>query len=315
MEVKTKKKVHILLWCEVGLLVVLVAVALFALLLRPSREPSLGGSTPGGQTSMEVTENSTGQTEESTEFTQATEEITGPTRPANPYGPNDFGYIGDYMACIPDESVLGIDVSTFQRGVDWQQVKAAGIEFVIIRLGHRGTNIGVLYEDDDAQAHYQGAIAAGLKVGGYFYSQAITAAEAKEEAELCLQVVEGWTVEMPIVFDWEHIDADCRTVNMDPRTLTDCAKAFCQTIEDAGYKTMIYFNQRQAMTEPMENWPVHDRYYLEELTDYGFWLAMYEAEMTFPTRIDMWQYTNTGSVPGINGNVDINLYLPNARNK
>ena len=314
METKTKKKLHILLWCELGLLVVLVAVALLALLLRPTRELSGGSSTPGGQTSLEVTDASTGQTEESTgDNIDPTEEITGPTRPANPYGPEDFGYIGDYLACISDKSILGIDVSTFQKGIDWQQVKAAGVEFVIIRLGHRGTNIGVLYEDDDAQAHYQGAIAAGLKVGGYFYSQAITPAEAKEEAELCLQIVEGWQVEMPIVFDWEHIDADCRTINMDPRTFTDCAKAFCQTIENAGYKSMIYFNQRQAMTEPMEGWSVNDRYYLEELTDYGFWLAMY-ADMTFPTRIDMWQYTNTGRVPGINGNVDINLYLPNARN-
>ena len=293
MESITKKKVHIMLWCEVGLLAVLVVVAVIALLYRPDANLSEGPlvtDTPAA--------NSTGP-----------EEPTGPTLPINPYGPEDFTQEGDFLSCIAGQSVLGIDVSTFQKNVDWQQVKAAGVEFVIIRLGHRGTNIGVLFEDDDAQDHYQGAIAAGLKIGGYFYSQAITPEEAKEEAEFCLEIIDGWTIEMPIVFDWEHIDADCRTVNMDPRTLTDCAKAFCDTIENAGHKSMIYFNQRQAMDEPMENWPVGDRYYLDELTDYGFWLAMY-TDMTFPAKIDMWQYTCTGSVPGIKGNVDINLYFP-----
>lgn len=299
METKTKKPLHILLWCEIGALILVVISAVLALVFWPNK--SMSGETPLDPTVL------TTQPEDST---TAPQESTGPTLPVNPYGPEDFGYQGDYLTCISGESVLGIDVSTFQRGVDWQQVKTAGIEFVIIRLGHRGTNIGVLFEDDDAQDHYRGAIAAGLKVGGYFYSQAITAAEAKEEAEFCLEIIDGWTVEMPIVFDWEHIDADCRTVNMDPRTLTDCAKAFCETIETAGYKPMIYFNQRQAMDAPMDGWPVNDRYYLTELTDYGFWLAMYAEEMTFPTKIQMWQYSCTGSVPGIQGNVDLNLYFP-----
>ena len=106
--------------------------------------------------------------------------------------------------------------------------------------------------------------------------------------------------EMGIAFDWEYISADARTGNIDGQTMTDCAIAFCQTIANAGYKPIIYFNQHQAL----------EQYALEELTAYDFWLAMYNEEMTFPYRVDLWQYTEDGTVPGIEGPVDINLYLP-----
>lgn len=296
MKVKTKKALHVTLWCELGVLLLLAAVALFALF---SGSPTASTAPTGGTT----------QSTEASDPTDAATKAPEETLPENPYGPEDFIYEGDYLSCISGESVLGIDISTFQKNVDWEQVKAAGIDFVIIRLGYRGTNIGVLFEDEDAQAHYQGAIRAGLKVGGYFFSQAITPEEAQEEAEFCLSITDGWNIQMPIVFDWEHIDEDCRTVNMTPRLLTDCALAFCQTIQQAGYKSMIYFNQRQADDAPLEGYPVDDRFYLQELTDYGLWLAMYE-DLTFPYKIDMWQYSCSGTVPGISGAVDLNLYFP-----
>ncbi len=219
--------------------------------------------------------------------------------PANPYGPLDFGKEGDYLACLAGDYMLGIDCSYWQGQVNWQKVKEAGIEFVMLRIGQRGSEQGILAEDKKVHQYYQGAKAAGLKIGGYIFSQAITPEEAVEEAEFALNIVKDWDVDMPIVFDWEYLDETARTANVNARTLTDCAIAFCETIENAGYTPMIYFNIDHAYT----------KLYLEELLDYKFWLALYDTPMTYQYKIDMWQYTCTGSVPGISGNVDINLYL------
>lgn len=219
--------------------------------------------------------------------------------PANPYGPLDFGKENGYLTCLAGQSMLGIDCSYWQGQVNWQKVKDAGIEFVMLRIGQRGSEQGILAEDKMVHKYYQGAKAAGLKIGGYIFSQAINPEEAVEEAEFMLNIVKDWDVDMPLVFDWEYLDATARTGNMDARTLTDCAIAFCETIEAAGYEPMIYFNIDHART----------KLYLEELLDYKFWLALYDTPMTYQYKIDMWQYTCTGSVPGISGNVDINVYL------
>ena len=151
-----------------------------------------------------------------------------------------------------------------------------------------------------AQQHYEGATAAGLKVGAYFFSQAVNVAEATEEANFVLDAIKDWTLEMPVAYDWECLADDYRTVNTEPRTVTDCATAFCDTVANAGYDTMVYFNPSQSRHEM----------YLAELVDYDFWLAMYSDSMTYEYKIDMWQYTNEGTVPGIKGKVDINLYFP-----
>ena len=131
----------------------------------------------------------------------------------------------------------------------------------------------------------------------YFFSQAITVEEAVEEAEFVLDAVKDWDVQMPLVFDWEYMGEDVRTSKMDSRTLTDMAKAFCDTIAAAGYEPMIYFGRSQSMNMMK----------LEELVDYPFWLAMYSTVMDYPYKVDMWQYTDQGTVPGIAGNVDLNL--------
>ena len=226
---------------------------------------------------------------------------TQPAPPAeNVFTPTDFAYEGDYLSCITATSVLGIDVSTHQKEIDYQRVKAAGIEFVMIRLAWRGSVQGIIEEDEWAQKNYQNAKAAGLKVGGYFFSQAISAKEAREEATFALKVVKNWDIEMPIVFDWEFLQKGYRTDAVDARLLTDCTKAFCETVEKAGYDSMVYFNPSQSRKQM----------YLEELTDYGFWLAMYSDQMNYEYKVDMWQYSCTGKVPGIDGNVDLNLYFP-----
>lgn len=215
--------------------------------------------------------------------------------------PEDFVYEGDYMTCTAAPTVLGVDVSQHQGEIDWQAVKDAGMEFVIIRVGGRGYGVGgILYTDDLAQSYYEGAKAVGLQVGAYFFSQAVSAAEAVEEAELTLQQIQGWELDFPVVYDWERQEGTARTAKTDPRTVTDCMKAFCRVIEEAGYRPMVYFNPEHS----------DSLFYIEEVTGYDFWLAFYTEWNTYPYKVDMWQYTHTGTVPGIAGNADINLYFP-----
>ena len=222
----------------------------------------------------------------------------------NPIGMTDFWMDGNYLSCLATPSVVGIDVSEWQgSNINWKTVKDSGVDFVIIRVGGRFADSGTIYSDARAQANYAGASAAGLKIGAYFYSQAISPEEAIEEARYLLEAVKDWNIEMPVVYDWEYYSATARTAKMDARTLTDCTKAFCETVKQAGYTPMIYFNTSQSL----------DLLYLTELEDYLFWLAQYNGGgiLRYDYKIDMWQYTETGTVPGIEGYpVDINLYFP-----
>ena len=115
-----------------------------------------------------------------------------------------------------------------------------------------------------------------------------------------MDIIDGWQLDMPLVYDWECLAEDYRTMGVDARLLTDCTKAFCDTVKDAGYDPMIYYNPDQS----------YKQMYMDELGQYGLWLAKYAPYPDFPHPIHMWQYTNQGSVPGIQGNVDINLYFP-----
>ena len=234
-----------------------------------------------------------------------TEDPGEPTEPMpepekNPYGKLDFQYEGRYLGCIKAGTIPGVDVSYYQGQIDWEQVKASGIEFAIVRLGYRGYGEeGKLVEDKLALDNIEGALAAGLKVGVYFFSQAISVEEAREEAQFVLDRIEEYDITMPVVYDWEYISEEARTANMDRRTLTDCYIAFCEKIEAAGYTPMPYFNTYQS----------RDLMNLYELERWPFWLALYSSRMTFPYRIEMWQYTDSGRVPGIEGNVDLNLFF------
>ena len=236
---------------------------------------------------------------ETTTLPPTTAEPTVPPPEAGIYGPTDFQFDGDYLTCLSGESILGIDVSEHQYDIDWQQVKAAGIEFVMIRVGFRGYETGLVKPDKRALEYYQGAVAAGLDIGVYFFSQATTPEEAIEEARFVLDFTAGWDLKYPVVYDWEYISDTARTANVDRRMLTDCSIAFCEEIRSAGRNPMVYFNRRQGNTQ----------LYLYELEDYPFWLAMYSYRMTYPYKVEMWQYTNQGKVPGIEGDVDINLWL------
>ena len=219
---------------------------------------------------------------------------------SNPYGPEDFAEVDGYLTCITGPSSMGIDVSEFQGKIDWEKVKNAGVEFAFLRVGGRGWGTGRLYSDGQAQEYYAGAKAAGLQVGAYFFSQAVSVEEAMEEARYALSLIEGWELDLPMVFDWEYVNSTARTANVKARVLTDCALAFCDVIEDAGLDAMVYFNPSQG----------RDLMYLEELTIHPFWLAMYNSPMDYPYEVEYWQYTRYGKIPGISGNVDINLRLP-----
>jgi len=195
--------------------------------------------------------------------------------------------------------VPGIDVSAYQPDIDWTEVKASGIEFAMIRVGYRGYGSGKLDLDDCFLKHMQGALDAGLDVGVYFFSQALTPEEAVEEAEYVLTWIEGYDITCPVVFDWEEVDAPARTDDMNMVMLTSCAEAFCKTVEEAGYEAAVYFNQAYG----------YQQFNLVSLREYQFWLAEYADVPTFAYDFQMWQYTNEGTVPGINGPVDLNIYF------
>ena len=227
-------------------------------------------------------------------------ETTLPLPEVNPIEKDAFQVEGEYLTCLSHPSVMGIDVSEWQGEIDWQQVKAAGVEFAMIRVAWRGYESGVLSEDSLARENYRGATAAGIKVGVYVFSQAVSTQEAEEEAAFLLEITKDWNLEMPVVFDWEHTHEDGRTKDMTADVLTDCTKAFCEKVRKAGRTPMVYFSVNHA----------RDRLQLGQLKEYPFWLAYYDTQLDFPYKVDMWQYTQTGAVPGIAGDVDINLYFP-----
>lgn len=199
-------------------------------------------------------------------------------------------------------SRIGIDVSEFQgEDIDWKQVRESRIEFVIIRLGYRAYGeTGELVLDDMFDRNMQGALDAGLDVGVYFFSQAITPGEAVEEAEFVLEHVRGYEIDGPIVYDTEEIKGDtARTDNNTRQEFTNYCKVFCDTIEQAGYDPMIYANMKwMAFTLDME-----------QLADYDFWYADYHDVPQCPYEYEIWQYSETGAVPGINANVDLNVWF------
>ena len=152
--------------------------------------------------------------------------------------------------------------------------------------------------DERFQANMEGALEAGLDVGVYFFSQATTVAEAEEEADFVLEAIRSYPVRYPVVFDWEYITTgQARTEGMDGQGITQCAAAFCELVSVAGYTPMVYFNQDMGYL-------VYD---LKSLDSSLFWLAEYDSKPDFYYDFDMWQYTHTGTVPGIEGSVDLNL--------
>lgn len=191
--------------------------------------------------------------------------------------------------------IMGIDVSKWNGNIDWNQVKASGVNYVIIRCGYRGSSQGALIEDPKYKANIEGATKAGLKVGVYFFSQAIDEVEAVQEASMVLSLVKNYKISYPIFLDVEASGG--RADNISKETRTAVCKAFCQTIQNAGYTPGVYAN-RVWLNSKIDT---------SQLGNCKIWLAQYAAQPTYTGRYEIWQYKDSGSVPGISGHVDLNL--------
>ena len=195
-------------------------------------------------------------------------------------------------------SIKGIDVSKYQGDIDWKKVAGDGVKFAIIRLGYRGYGTGEIMLDEKAKKNMEEASKAGIKVGVYFFSQAINEKEAKEEAKFVLENIKGYDIDYPIVFDTEDvINDDARANNLSVVDRTNIATTFCDYIKDCGYIPVIYANLRWF------NLALD----MKELEEYDKWYAYYDDEIYFPYKISMWQYSENGKVNGIEGSVDMNI--------
>ncbi len=199
-----------------------------------------------------------------------------------------------------DISLIGIDVSSYQGNINWNKVKAAGVDYAIIRLGYRGYGTGTVLLDTKYHTNMKNAAAAGIPTGVYFYSQAINEQEAIEEAEMVIKNLSGYDIKYPVVFDMEEVNddpEDVRTSQLTPKQRTDITIAFCERIKEAGYTPMVYGNI---------SWMIMNLEF-ERLEEYDKWFAQYFKQPFFPYEFSMWQYTAAGSIDGINGNVDLNM--------
>lgn len=206
------------------------------------------------------------------------------------------------------KSRVGIDVSDHQHSVNWAAVAQDGIDFAMLRLGNRGSTEGQLYEDTTFADNVLGVQSVGMPFGAYFFSQATSEDEAREEAQFVLSTLSSYglspeSVQYPVVFDQEPVEGEGRANNLSADQLTANAIAFCQEIENAGYRAMVYGNQIDMAQRNMD-----------ELSAYPVWYAEYDV--TAPSAdfdFIMWQYTNSGTVRGIDTEVDLNIYMVEER--
>ncbi|EEG73561.1 glycosyl hydrolase family 25 [[Clostridium] hylemonae DSM 15053] len=198
-------------------------------------------------------------------------------------------------------SKMGIDVSQWQGNIDWRKVKEAGVEFAFIRVGYRGSASGNLAADPYYKQNIEGALAAGIKVGVYFFSQATTVQEAREEASYTYNLIKNYNITYPVAFDTEYYDSahSGRADKLSASTRTLLANIFCSEIRNYGYTAMIY-----SGTYFMNN-----NLQMSLLTNCLVWVAQYNKELQYKGTYKCWQYSSSGRVNGINGNVDMNVWI------
>jgi GH25 family lysozyme M1 (1,4-beta-N-acetylmuramidase) len=195
-------------------------------------------------------------------------------------------------------SQKGVDISRYQENVEWNKVAADGVDFAIIRVGYRGSTEGTLVLDPNFHDHLDAAIANGIDVGVYFFSQALNEAEALEEAEFVLEQIADYDITYPVVIDIEALDAgEPRTQDMTQAEWTEVAVTFCEQVKEAGYTPMIYGNLRTFLVMlDMSRLEVYDK-----------WVAYYRTQIYFPYQHTIWRYTTRGQVNGIYGDVALNI--------
>ena len=195
----------------------------------------------------------------------------------------------------------GIDVSYHNGTLDWSTIKAAGVDFAILRAAYRGYGTeGTLVRDAKFAEYMLGAMSQGIPVGAYIYSQAITTAEAVQEANYILNVVRGYSLDLPIVFDYEfagvktgRLDSAWSSGKLNKSKMTDIALAFCDTIKNAGYDAMVYAN-KTFLSKNLDHEVI-------ENAGYDVWLAHYTTNTNYTGDYKIWQYTSSGRIPGIEG--------------
>ncbi|WP_242839210.1 glycoside hydrolase family 25 protein [Pseudobutyrivibrio sp. MD2005] len=234
-------------------------------------------------------------------FGEEYETIINPDVPANEYDSKAFSFDGQKVKFADSDYMLGVDVSHHQGDIDWNKVKEAGFDFAILRIGYRGYGqTGSLNADKMFETYYTQAREAGLQVGVYFFAQAINEDEAKEEAEFVLNILDGRELDLPVVYDPESIlDDEARTDNVTGEQFTKNTKVFCEKISENGYQPMIYANMLWEAFELD----------LSQLTEYPVWYADYEPVPQTPYNFQCWQYSNTSTVDGIEGEVDLDIWI------
>ena len=195
---------------------------------------------------------------------------------------------------------LGVDVSFYQGEIDWEAVAADGVEFAMIRCGYRGSESGTIVVDEQFENNINGALAAGLDVGVYFFSQSTGAIEAAEEANFVLDLISGYDITMPVAFDWEPLEGS-RAEDIDRSELTASAVVFCEMVKDAGYTPCVYLYRYTGYYE----------YMMERLADYELWVGALGSWPDFYYRHMLWQFSMTGRVDGIDADVDLDYqFIP-----
>lgn len=198
---------------------------------------------------------------------------------------------------VSKTGVLGIDVSKWQKEIDWDKVKNEGVDFAIIRCGYRGSVTGSLVEDPYFEQNIRGARAAGIKVGVYFFTQAVNEVEAVEEASMVISLVRDYELQYPVFIDTEGAGGNGRADSLNVEERTAVCEAFCTTVKNAGLEAGVYASR---------NW-YNNKLTASTLESYAIWLAEYRSVPLYQGYYQMWQYTSKGKINGINGNVDLNV--------
>ncbi|MCR5098255.1 MAG: glycoside hydrolase family 25 protein [Lachnospiraceae bacterium] len=234
-------------------------------------------------------------------FGQEYETTVNPRIASKVYDDAAFVHDGQKLSYEDGEYMLGVDVSHHQGSIDWDRVKADGYDFAFLRIGYRGYgSTGSLNPDKEFENYYRDAKDAGLLIGVYFFAQAINEDEAREEADYVLGILGGRELDLPVVYDPESIlDDEARTDDVTGEQFTANTGVFCETIAENGYDAMIYSNMLWEAFELD----------LEKLSDYPIWYADYEAVPQTPYAFEFWQYSNEGTVSGVEGPCDLDIWI------
>lgn len=212
------------------------------------------------------------------------------------------GFMAYYNEAGEKISHLGVDLSYHNKNIDWDALSDSPVEFVMLRCAYRGYSEGGIVEDEKFREYAQAALEHGLKLGVYFFTQAINEEEAIAEAKHTIKLIEEYDISYPVAIDTEYIDDENARTNvaeLTPEELSNICIAFCETIKEAGYYPMVYAS---------ENW-FRRKLDTAKLAEYDFWAPQYLDTNDFLFDFTIWQYTDDGSAPGVEGPCDLNISL------